>query len=93
MMKFALDHASDHIGWMAPDGRFLYANEAAYKDLHFTRDEVLSMRISDVNPNVSPEQWSAHVQELKRVGPMRLQTTHHCGAGSRAGAACPRSRP
>jgi PAS domain S-box-containing protein len=74
-MKFTIDHALDRTAWIAPDGRFLYANEAGYKEMGFTPEELLSMRISDVDPNFPPEEWDRHYQEMKTVGSMRLETS------------------
>jgi PAS domain S-box-containing protein len=78
MMQFAMDHAMDRIAWIAPDGRFLYANEAACKEMEYTREEVLSRRVSDINP---VESWAEHYQEVKKRGSMRLETQQVAGDG------------
>jgi PAS domain S-box-containing protein len=77
MMQFAVDHAMDRIAWIAPDGRFLYANEAACKEMDYTLEEVLSMRVSDINV----ESWAEHYQEVKKRGSMRLETQQVAGDG------------
>jgi PAS domain S-box-containing protein len=74
MMQFSIDHALDRIAWIAPDGHFLYANESACKEMGYTLDEVLSMRVSDVDPNFNIERWAEHYQEVKERGSMRLET-------------------
>ncbi len=81
MMQFSIDHAMDRIAWMAPDGRFIYANEAACKEMKYSREKVLSMSVSDVNPHFPPERWDDHFQELKNKGSMRLTTQHISGDG------------
>ena len=74
MMQFSIDHALDRIAWIAPDGRFFYANEAACKEMDYTLDEVLSMSVSDIDPNFPIEKWTEHYQEVKKRGSMRLET-------------------
>jgi PAS domain S-box-containing protein len=81
LMQFSIDHALDRIAWIAPDGRFLYANEAACKEMEYTLDEVLSMRVSDVNPSFPIERWAEHYQEVKKRGSMRLETQQIDGDG------------
>ena len=81
MMQFAVDHATDRIAWIAPDGRFLYANEAACKEMGYTLEEVLSMRVSDIDPNFPVERWTDHYEEVKKRGSMRLETQQIDGDG------------
>ncbi len=81
MMQFAVDHAMDRIAWIAPDGRFLYANEAACKEMGYTLEEVLSMCVSDIDPNFPVERWAEHYQEAKKRGSMRLETQQIAGDG------------
>jgi PAS domain S-box-containing protein len=81
IMKFTVDRAMDRIAWIAPDGRFLYANEAGYKEMDYTLEDLLSMRVSDIDPNYPPERWNEHFQELKKAGSMRLETDQKDGEG------------
>jgi PAS domain S-box-containing protein len=81
MMRFSIDHALDRIAWIAPDGNFLYANEPACKEMGYSIDEVLSMRVSDVDANFTAERWAEHYQEVKKRGSMRLETRQISGDG------------
>ncbi len=81
MMQFSIDHALDRIAWIAPDGRFLYANEAACKEMDYTLDEVLSMSVSDIDPNFPIEKWTEHYREVKKKGFMRIETQQISGDG------------
>jgi PAS domain S-box-containing protein len=81
MMQFSIDNALDRIVWIAPDGRFLYANEAACKEMGYTPEEMLSMRVSDIDPNFPLKKWAEHYQELKKRGSMRLETQQRSGDG------------
>ena len=81
MMQFSIDNALDRIAWIAPDGRFLYANKPACKEMHYSREEVLSKTLPEVDPNFSVKRWKEHFQELKKIGSMRLQTEQIDGKG------------
>lgn len=81
MMQFSIDHALDRIAWIAPDGRFLYANEAACKEMDYTLDEALAMSVSDIDPNFPIEKWTEHYREVKKRGSMRIETQQISGDG------------
>ena len=74
MMKHTVDDATDGIAWIAPDGRYLYVNEAGCRNLNYSAEKLLSMSVSDIDPNYPQDKWHAHYRELKRKGHMRLQT-------------------
>ncbi len=50
LAKFTLDRAVDSIHWLTSDGRIMYANDMACTMLGYTRTEMLSMRIFDLDP-------------------------------------------
>lgn len=52
--RVALDRMADSAFWMGPDARFVYVNEAACCSLGYSRDELLSMTVHDIDPNFSP---------------------------------------
>ncbi len=81
LMQFSIDKAMDRIAWIGPDGRFLYANKAACKEMNYTLQEVLAMTVSDVDPHFPPEKWNKHFQNVKQAGSMRLETQQVDGNG------------
>lgn len=76
MMEFSIEHSLDRVAWLGPDGRFLYANEAACEEMGYSREEMLSMTVSDLDPLYSPELWAEHYEKLKKRGHMRTETQH-----------------
>ncbi len=66
LLQFALDHARDAIYWIDEMGRIFYANDAACRDLGYTCDNLLSMHIWDIDPNMGEEDWPRHWNNLKR---------------------------
>lgn len=69
----ALDLAQDEIFWADASGRLVYANRSACLALEYSREELLSLTVSDVCPDLPPQLWSEHWQELKVVGQMVLE--------------------
>ncbi len=51
LTQFSVDRAGDAAFWIAADGRFLYVNDAVGKYLGYSREELLSMTIFEINPD------------------------------------------
>ena len=61
--QYAVDNAADAVFWINPStAEIEYANEAACRILRFVREELLSMNIADINPDVSPERLAELIQ-------------------------------
>jgi len=76
LSRFFLDHAADPSYWIARDGGYLYVNEAACRALGYTEEELLSMRLFDVDPDLSPERWREHWERIKRAGAITFEARH-----------------
>ncbi|MBN2560067.1 MAG: PAS domain S-box protein [Phycisphaerae bacterium] len=68
LTQFAVDHASDAVLWLGADARFTYVNDAATRLLGYSRDELLTMSVHDVNSQHSPEAWPEHWREIEEHG-------------------------
>ena len=76
LTQFSVDHASDSVFWIGQDSSFLFVNEAACKTLGYTREELLNMKVSDIDPNSPESDWPQHWEEIKSSGSLTLETTH-----------------
>jgi len=74
--QFSVDRATDSIFWTTRDARFFNVNEAACWKLGYTRDELLSMKVHDIDPIYTEESWSNHWQEVKKCRSLTFETTH-----------------
>lgn len=74
--QFAIDHYSDGAFWMGPDARFIYVNDAACRSLGYSRSELLTMTVHDIDPDFPKEVWPDHWEELKTKGSF-IVTSHH----------------
>jgi PAS domain S-box-containing protein len=74
--------ASLPIFWIAPDARILRVNQAAC-DLHgYTEAQLLSMAITDLDPDFPTERWPSHWAELRQKKRMCFETTQRNCAGN-----------
>ena len=76
LTQFSVEHASDSIFWVNPEGRIVYANEGACRSLEHSREELLSLSVADINPLFPKKVWGTFWEDLKREGSMRLETLH-----------------
>ena len=66
MLQYAVDNAADAVYWMRPDGGFDYVNEAASRMVGCTRDELMRMRVWDLNPGIPKRDWPKRFAEIKK---------------------------
>ena len=76
LTQFSVEHASDAVFWMNPAGRIIYANQAACRSLGYSREELRSLSIPDIDPLYSKETWAAVQRDAKRVGSKTFETQH-----------------
>ncbi|HKL21220.1 MAG TPA: transporter substrate-binding domain-containing protein, partial [Tichowtungia sp.] len=76
LTQFALDSSSDTVFWIAPDGHFTFINQAACERLGYSRDELLSMSVMDIDPDFPTTRWPQHWEEMKASGAMRFESRH-----------------
>ena len=81
LTQFSVDHAVEGFFWIGPDSRILNVNEAACRMLEYTRDELTTMTMHDIDPNFPPEIWSAHWEELKQKGSLTFESKHWSKTG------------
>jgi PAS domain S-box-containing protein len=74
LMQFSVDHASDAITWVDSQSRIVYANEAASRSLGYSREELHSLTIPDIDRHLPKEDWGAHWEKLRERGSMTFET-------------------
>lgn len=77
LFRDLLDRSNDAIEVIDPvDGRLLDVNERDWVDLGYTREELLSLRVSDVDPTIPIEDWPAFVAEVKAGTSLNREGLH-----------------
>lgn len=81
LTQFAIDKTADQAFWGTPEGRFLYVNEAACAALGYSREELVGMSISDIDPDFSTERLTVHWAKLKKHGTLCFESRHQTKDG------------
>ncbi len=68
LTQFSIEQNADAAFWMGPDARFIYVNEATTHMLGYSREQLLSMTVHDINPQFPREAWPEHWKEVKERG-------------------------
>ena len=81
LTQFALERAGDMVFWVEPSSRLLLVNAAACERLGYSKEELLTMAVSDIDPNYQRDDWARHWEDLRRAGRLRFETQHRSKAG------------
>ncbi len=76
LIQFSVDRASVSVFLIGPDARLLYVNEQACRTLGYSRQELLSSTVYDLDPNFPSSGWEAHWAGIKKEGFRHLETLH-----------------
>ena len=80
--QFAYNLAPDPIYWVGPDASFLYVNDAACARTGYSRDELLSMKVFDLDPAFRAAVWARHWEDTRGGETRRIETEHRCKDGT-----------
>jgi PAS domain S-box-containing protein len=81
LTDFAANNISDAIQWITLDTRLWDVNRAACDMLGYTREELLSLSLADIDPHFSLERWASHLQVIKESGSIRHKRFHRTKDG------------
>ncbi len=76
LTRFSIERAVDAVFWIDSQARILDINDAACTVLGYTRGELLSMTVHDIDPNFPAAAWPAHWEELKARKSFSFETNH-----------------
>jgi len=79
--RLSLDNAADTMVCVGHDGRFVDINDAFCRSAGYSREELLSMTVHDIDPTYSVEVWPEFWKKLKQSGSLTFETYHHTKAG------------
>jgi len=80
-MRFSVEHAAVAAFHTGNDGRFVYVNEAACNLLDYSREELLSMTVSDINPRLPEEAWPDYWKRIKKRSSFTTESVLRTKAG------------
>lgn len=74
--QFSVDRTADGVYWVNRDACILYVNDASCRSLEYTREELLSMTVADIDPNFPAAAWPEHWREVQRRGSFTFESSH-----------------
>jgi PAS domain S-box-containing protein len=80
--QFAMDRARDLIVWVRNDGSIFYANDSACESLGYSREELLSMTVFQVDPTYPRQAWVPAWTKLRRDGSLLIEVSPRRKDGS-----------
>jgi len=81
LTKFAVDQMANAVFWMKSDAGFIYVNNAACESLGYTREELLSLHLYDIDPSVTRENWETFFDGLRLRRSETRESVHRCKDG------------
>lgn len=76
LSKYSIDHSIDSISWITSDSSFVYVNEATCNELGYSQEELLSMKVFDIDPYFSEDMWEGHWELMKKSRIGTVETVH-----------------
>jgi diguanylate cyclase (GGDEF)-like protein/PAS domain S-box-containing protein len=76
LIPLCVDQAPVGIGWVGQNGHYRYANSYVCRLLGYSREELLSMTIHDITPDLPKEVWPKLWEKLRKLGSFTLETTN-----------------
>lgn len=76
LTRFSIDRSSDGFFWTTSDARIVDVNEAAWRSLGYSREELLQLTIPDIDPFYNADVWRQHFVDLRHHGSLKFETVH-----------------
>ncbi len=68
LTKFLITTTADVVLWVNPEAMFVYVNDAACDFTGYSREELLTMTVENIDPNFTTEVWAEVWKTLKQQG-------------------------
>jgi len=80
-VRHSIENLTESVFWVGDDGTLIDFNAAACERLGYSREEMLTMHVSDLDPHFPQERWPVHWEEMKCHGTMIFETVHRTKNG------------
>jgi len=74
LAQFSLDSSAHPIFWVDSQANIKYVNEVSTQFLGYSQEELLSKRITDVDPHLSPEMWPGKWEQFRQMGAITFES-------------------
>jgi diguanylate cyclase (GGDEF)-like protein/PAS domain S-box-containing protein len=76
LTRYAIDHVVDAIYWSDERSRIVDANEGACRMVGYSREELKSMKVIQLNPEFPAERWKQQWDTLRKQGAVTVESFH-----------------
>ncbi|MCX6004669.1 MAG: PAS domain S-box protein [Chloroflexi bacterium] len=80
--KAVVNHSADLIYFVDADASILFVNEAVCHFLGYSMEELLSMKLHDIDVVYDDVNWQKSLKNLRKLGSYRLETMHRTKGGN-----------
>jgi PAS domain S-box-containing protein len=76
MLQMVIDSAEIEFFWLNSNAKFIYVNDFACRTLGYTRDELLTMGVKDIDVQFPMDKWEQNWQNTKKMRSTTLESIH-----------------
>jgi diguanylate cyclase (GGDEF)-like protein/PAS domain S-box-containing protein len=76
LTRYAIDHVVDAIYWSDERSRIIDVNQGACRMVGYSREELTSMKVAQLNPDFPIEKWSGYWDTLRKQATATLEGFH-----------------
>jgi len=81
LTRRTIEKAKDGIFWVTPEGEICYANKAIREMLGYESDELIGMKVYDIDPDYEKKDREKSWEHLKKRGNRTIETKHQTKDG------------
>lgn len=74
LTEHTVNTASDSIYWIDKNAKFVFVNNAACKLLHYSKEEIYTLSVFDIDKNVNKSRFKKFWERLKRKKVLKLES-------------------
>lgn len=82
LTQFSVDQAVEAILWVDSSAHIFNVNDTACRMLGYSRQDLTTMTVHDIDPNFPVERWVDHWNHLKEQGALAFEATYWSRAGA-----------
>ena len=75
LFQYCVNHAAIGILQIGDDGSILDVNQQVCRNLGYAKEDLVRMKVFDIDPALSPEKWTRHVRGIA-TGSRTIETSH-----------------
>lgn len=82
LTQFSVDKSADAALWIAADGRILYGNQSACRLVGVSLNQLLQLKIWDIDRHHSPSQWQAFLERIRQEKAETTESAFRTASGT-----------